>query len=180
MEWFLRRWLGAGWLVEARVAESYGELAQLLGSGGADIGWTPPLVGARVEALGGRVLVRVVRGGATTFRAAIVGARRRPVEPRALRGLRAAWVDRESTAGYLLPRAWVRSAGADPDRVFASEAFAGTHQAALQMVLDDRADLTGVFAAAASAPAYTALDDLPASDRARLNIVGYTMEARTT
>src|SRR6185436_19670290 len=132
MERFLSRYLAPAFDVEVTVAGSYAELARALSSGQAEIGWTPPLVGARIEASGGRALVRVVRGGSSTFRAAIVCQKGKPVDPSNLFGMRAVWVDRESTAGYLLPRAWVRSLGFDPDKVFASERFAGSHRAAVE------------------------------------------------
>jgi len=178
MERFLSRWLAPGFDVEVSVAETYAELARALSSGQAEIGWTPPLVGARVAASGGRSLVRVVRGGASTFRAAIVCQKGRPVDPSNLFGMRAVWVDRESTAGYLLPRAWVRSLGFDPDKVFASERFAGSHRAAIEELLGDRADLTAVFAAAAdSERPHSAMAELSPAEQARLSIVAYTEEA---
>jgi phosphonate transport system substrate-binding protein len=62
----------------------------------------------------------------------------RPLE---LRGRRFAFVDRATMAGYLLPLDVFRQAGVTDLRHFLGEAyFAGTHEAAIEDVLDGKAD----------------------------------------
>lgn len=178
LEAVLARHLSALESVEVTVVESYAELGRLLTAGHADLGWAPPLVGARVEANGGRMLARSVRLGAATCRAALIARAGGAVDPSSLVGLRAVWVDRESTCGYLLPRAWIRGLGFDPDRIFSEERFVGTYAAAVQEVALGRADVTSVYAASASARRpYIGIDDLPPATRALLSPIALTVEA---
>src|SRR5690242_1296531 len=58
--------------VEVSVAQSYEGLAKDLLAGRTDMAWAPPFVCARVEAMGVRILVRGVRKGASTYRAALL------------------------------------------------------------------------------------------------------------
>ncbi len=164
--------------VEVVVAESYPALGQHLLKGTADAGWAPPLVCARVEAHGGRAVARAVRGGASSFRAALVCRRDKPLDPARLLGLSAAWVDRDSTAGYLLPQAWVRSRGLDPYKVFVRERFVGSFRAAAEEVASGKADVTATFASAPSATrAILGIDDLPRALRDRLKVFAFTGES---
>jgi len=50
-------------------------------------------------------------------------------------GLRAAWVDRESVAGYLLPQGYLREKGIHAWQAFKEERFAGSYKAALEELL---------------------------------------------
>lgn len=62
--------------------------------------------------------------------------------PEAMRGKRMAYVDRATTAGYVFPLAWLRERGVHPDRGFFGETwFAGSHDAAIQAVLERKADV---------------------------------------
>ncbi len=67
---FLQNALGKA--VEVSVAPSYEALSKDLLSGRADAAWAPPFVCARTEAMGVRVLVRGVRLGMSSYRAALV------------------------------------------------------------------------------------------------------------
>ena len=59
-----------------------------------------------------------------------------------MRGTRLALVDRATTAGFLFPRAWIRSQGVEAMEGFFSEIqFWGSHDAALRAVTDGRADV---------------------------------------
>jgi phosphonate transport system substrate-binding protein len=132
--------------VEVSVAQSYEALAVDLLAGRADAAWCPPFTCARVEAMGVRVLVRAVRHGNSTYRAAIVCRSDVPLAVNQLKGKRAVWVDRDAVAGYLLPRAHLKAQALDPAKMLLSETFAGSYQAALETVLEERADFTAVFA----------------------------------
>jgi phosphonate transport system substrate-binding protein len=133
---------------EIAVAPSYEALAKDLLSGKVDAAWAPPFVCARIEAMGVRVLVRGVRSGASSYRAALVGRVDSPLTLDTLGGRPAVWTDRDSVGGYLLAMALLRGKGLEPNKVFKSQDFAGSYQAALQAVLDERADVTSVFAPA--------------------------------
>lgn len=158
-------------------AASYEELEQRLLTGESDAAWAPPLVCARIERAGGVVALRSLRWGATDYRSVIVSrqddrldlalpGRRRP---------RAVWVDPNSMAGYLLPRAHVRALGHDPTQLYAGETFHGSYLACLEAVLAGDADVTATFASVVQSPfvvhGFTRLLAARAGD---LRVVAYT------
>jgi phosphonate transport system substrate-binding protein len=58
-----------------------------------------------------------------------------------MRGKRFVFVDKATTAGYLLPLAYFRTNGIDPSTDLQETYFAGTHETAIYDVLDGRADV---------------------------------------
>jgi phosphonate transport system substrate-binding protein len=59
-----------------------------------------------------------------------------------MRGKRMAFVDRATTAGYVFPLAWLRENGIGKHQGFFTEAyFTGSHDAAIDAVLDRKADV---------------------------------------
>ncbi len=64
----------------------------------------------------------------------------------ALRGKSIAWVNQESTSGYIYPRAMLADKGIDADSFFGEPQFAENHEEALRRVIDGEVDV----AAAAS------------------------------
>ena len=58
--------------------------------------------------------------------------------------LRLALVGRDSASGGFVPIQYLRSQGLDPAKAFASVVYAGSHAAALQAVLDGRADVAAL------------------------------------
>jgi phosphonate transport system substrate-binding protein len=162
---------------EVYVAESYADLSLELLQGRADLAWAPPSVCARLEVHGGRALVQSVRAGVSRYRSALVCRADAPVSVEELSGKRAAWVDPDSTGGYLLAFAWLHAHGVDLKATFRRQRFAGSYEAALDAVIARDADLTAVFATAEDADtARTALDDLDDEEKAQLQIFGYTSE----
>jgi phosphonate transport system substrate-binding protein len=145
---FLQNALGKP--VEVSVAASYEALAKDLLSGRADAAWAPPFVCARTEAMGVRVLVRGVRLGMSSYRAALVCRAGARLTLERLKGTTAAWVDRDAVAGYLLPVAYLKSQGVEPTRTFAAQHFTGSYRGALEEVLAGTADVAGVFCPPAS------------------------------
>lgn len=128
--------------------ESYSLLEQLLLDGELHAAWAPPMVCARLEVAGGRVLLRAVRRGSPTYGSALlrdVHYRFELDEVGNLPGLRAVWVDRESMAGYILPRHFLRQRGLDPDRVLASQTLLGSYEACLDAVVEGHAELTACY-----------------------------------
>ncbi|MDC0709985.1 PhnD/SsuA/transferrin family substrate-binding protein [Stigmatella sp. ncwal1] len=136
--------------VEVSVASSYELLAKDLLSGRADAAWAPPFVCARTEAMGVRVLVRGVRLGLSSYRAALVCKVGAGLSVERLKGLPAAWVDRDAVAGYLLPTAYLKSQGVEPARTFSAQHFAGSYRAALEAVLSGAVAVASVFCPPAS------------------------------
>ncbi|WP_224372611.1 phosphate/phosphite/phosphonate ABC transporter substrate-binding protein [Hyalangium versicolor] len=145
---FLQNALGKQ--VEVSVAPSYEALAKDLLAGKVDAAWAPPFVCARTEAMGVRVLVRGVRLGMSSYRAALVCRAGKRLSLERLKGTTAAWVDRDAVAGYLLPVAYLKSQGIEPSRTFTAQHFTSSYRGALEEVLSGAADVAGVFCPPAS------------------------------
>lgn len=124
----------------------YEALTEALRRGDVDAAWAPPLVAARAEALGARVLVRPLRRGSVRSRSALLVRADSPLQLETLGGSIAAWVDRTSVAGHLLPVAWLRERGLDPGRLFGQQLFLGSYQASLEALLGGEADVAALFA----------------------------------
>lgn len=165
---------------EIRVARSYLEVSSALLLGDADAAWGPPSTCARLEVHGGRVLLQSVRGGALRYRSALVCRRGETLElpPKdEEERLVAAWTDRDSTAGYLLPRAFLRKRGAEPRACFRQQLFLGSYLEASRAVASGDADLCAVFATAERAQRpKSALDELEPEVAKALHIFAYTQE----
>lgn len=142
--WF-HKWLGEA--VETEVAQSYAELESRLVGAEAELFWAPPVLCARVEN-SVRAILKAVRNGRSAYRAALVGRRDDGLTLDKLFGTRAAWVDRLSASGYLLPTNHLRESGIDPDKTFASQVFLGSFNAALQAVVRQEADVAPIHVAA--------------------------------
>jgi phosphonate transport system substrate-binding protein len=63
-----------------------------------------------------------------------------------LKGARAAWVDRHSAAGYVVPRIQLAQAGVDPRSDLSEQTFAGSHDAVAEMVASNQVDFGATFA----------------------------------
>lgn len=128
------------------VPPSYEALARELLAGRVDAAWAPPFVCARVEAMGVRVLVRGIRDGSSTYRAALLCRKDATIDLATLAGATAAWSDRDSVGGYLLPMAYLRELGVNPATAFSKQHFTGNFRSALEAVLATQCDLTSIFA----------------------------------
>jgi len=124
----------------------YDALTEAIRRGEVDAAWAPPLVAARAEALGARVLARPLRRGAVRSRSALLVRADSNLQLETLGGSTAAWVDRASLAGHLLPVGWLRDIGLDPGRLFGQQLFLGSYQACVQALLGGEADVTALFA----------------------------------
>lgn len=136
----LSRRLGTSVAVE--VARSYAEIERRILDGSIELAWAPPVVCARVEK-SSLAILKAVRGGQASSRAAIVCRADDPTELAALAGKRAAWVDPLSTGGFLLAAVELGAAGVDPGSLEARHH--GSYQAALLAVLAGDADIASVY-----------------------------------
>jgi phosphate/phosphite/phosphonate ABC transporter binding protein len=129
-------------------ADSYEDLAAAMVRGEVDFAWLPPLAFVALERRGQVVaLVSAQRGGATAFHSAIIVARTSTIlEPEDLAGARAAWVDRYSASGYVVPRVGLAAVGIDPRVAFAEERFYHSHEAVVRAVAAGRADFGATYA----------------------------------
>ncbi|MDI1433079.1 MULTISPECIES: phosphate/phosphite/phosphonate ABC transporter substrate-binding protein [Polyangium] len=126
---------------------NYNTLLEALETGEVDLAWLPPLVAMRATSRA-RVMpiVLPVRNGASSYRTALYAPQSSPIrEISDLQGLRAAWVDRQSAAGYIVLRAHLRSLGVDLDRAFRENLFFGSHGEVARAVLQGSADVGATF-----------------------------------
>lgn len=165
--------------VEVVVSPTYEALARELLTGRCDAGWAPPFVCARIEAMGVRVLLRGVRAGASSYRAALVCRKSEPLTLEQLKGATAAWTDRDSVGGYLLAMAFLRSRGLDPTRLFAGQSFEGSYRNALESLLSGKAQVSSVFAPVGQGkgPEATGLTELFPGKVDQFHVVAFTEEA---
>jgi phosphonate transport system substrate-binding protein len=130
---------------------TYNHLIHALQSGEVDAAWAPPLVCARLEAAGSRILLRAVRAGTGSYRAAIFARADRKLSLERLPGTTVGWLDPQSMSGYVLPRALLHRARMDPDTTFARVTFLGSHAACVKAVLDGKVDVASTYASPAHA-----------------------------
>ena len=129
--------------VSIDVATSYGDLEKRALAAEAHVVWAPTSVAARLEPTA-RAIFKVVRHGLSTYRSALVARKEDLRTLDRLAGARAAWVDPLSFGGYVLVADHLRHRGIDPDRVFSSQTFYGSHPAALEAVADGKADVAAM------------------------------------
>ncbi len=132
----------------AREVDSYPALAAAVDAGEVDVAWLPPvsyiLLSKREKVT---PLLGHHRGGRAEFHSVLLvrsSSRIRTVE--GLRGKRAAWVDKHSAAGYVVPRIQLAAMGIDARVAFASERFFMSHEAAVRAVVGDKADFCATYA----------------------------------
>jgi phosphonate transport system substrate-binding protein len=165
--------------VEVSVAPSYEALTKELLNGKVDAAWAPPFVCARIEAMGVKVLVRGIRRGQSSYRAALLCRADSKITLDQLNGVSAVWTDPDAVAGYLLPMALLRSKGMDPARIFAKQSFAGSYQAAVTELLEGKAEVTSIFAppSGAGAPGETGMEQIAPERKHEVSVVAFTDEA---
>jgi phosphonate transport system substrate-binding protein len=125
----------------------YHHLLEALQDGQLDLVWLPPVLALRATGNGYCVpLVLPVRHGVSTYSTALFTRADSPIRSvKDLVGVSAAWVDRQSAAGYLIIRALLRSKGIDLDEAFEHEKFLGTHDAVAAAVEDGEVDVGATF-----------------------------------
>lgn len=125
----------------------YHHLLEAMQSGDLDLVWLPPVLALRATARGHCVPIALpVRHGVSTYSTALFTrpeSKIRGIDD--LAGVDAAWVDRQSAAGYLIIRALLKSKGVDLEAAFSHEVFLGTHDAVAGAVLDGEVDVGATF-----------------------------------
>ncbi|GAC1352056.1 MAG: hypothetical protein NVSMB1_11140 [Polyangiales bacterium] len=125
----------------------YRGLISAIENGIVQMAWLPPISAARVIA-NGKVSPVVVarRSGSTSYFTCLFARKDRGLtDVSQLRGLRAAWVDRESAAGFLVIRAALKALGVKPVDAFREEFFLRSHAAVGLAVAERRADVGATF-----------------------------------
>ena len=126
----------------------YRELLEAMHEGRLDLAWLPPIVALRAARPGAHPARRHPGAGGVVgvLVGALHAAPAAPIrEPGDLVAERAAWVDPQSAAGYLVVRASLRAQGHDIDRVFVSESFLGSHEAVVEAVMSGAADVGATY-----------------------------------
>lgn len=125
---------------------SYNRVTQLVHKGKLDLAWVSPIPFIALERSGSVVpLASPERGGMHYHGAIVVGARSEIAGLDALRGKRAAWVDRHSAAGFVVPRIELAKAGLDVKTAFSAQSFWGSHVAVARAVAAGAADFGATF-----------------------------------
>jgi phosphonate transport system substrate-binding protein len=125
----------------------YHRLLEGLEDDAVDVVWLPPVLALRASADGLIEPVALpVRNGSSSYQTALFSSADstiRTVED--LHDLRAAWVDRQSAAGYLIIRAHLRSLGVDLEDAFSADVFLGTYDGVAGAVLDGEVDVGATY-----------------------------------
>lgn len=134
--------------VVPRGVATYGRLLDQLQTGEIDFVWLPPLLALRATAQGQVVPIALpIRNGESFYYTALFSradSRIRRIED--LDKLRAAWVDPQSAAGYLIIRAHLEAEGVDLEHAFNENMFFGSHAGVTRAVDEGRADVGATFA----------------------------------
>jgi phosphonate transport system substrate-binding protein len=135
--------------VEVGVSEapSYERLAVALNEGQAQLAWLSPIPYIALSAAGTVSPLVYNERVKKTYCSAVVVKSDSPVRRLAdLRGLRVAWVDRHSAAGFVVPRIQLAASGVDPRTELGAETFAGSHEGVVRMVVSGEVDFGATYA----------------------------------
>lgn len=129
------------------IETGYRELVSAFERGEIGMAWMPPvstieLVDVRRTAT---PLAIPARRGATVYHGALIVRRGGPKTIEECRGRRAAWVQRDSAAGYLVPRLHMAAQGLDVLRFFSRELFMHSHPAVVEAVASGEADVGATY-----------------------------------
>jgi phosphonate transport system substrate-binding protein len=128
------------------MTSSYDELAAAIRDGEVGLAWLPPVPTIDLLTNGSAsVLAIPARRGAVAYHAAFIVRRGGPKTLAELRGRRAAWVQRDSAAGYLVPRMHLAAQGFDVLRFFSRELFVHSHSGVVDAVVSGDADVGATF-----------------------------------
>ncbi len=126
---------------------SYRSLLDQLATAEVDIVWLPPIPALRATANNCVSPIALpIRSGDTFYYAALFARSDSPIrEPGDLQGLKAAWVDPQSAAGYLIVRAYLELQAVDLKTAFAKNLFFGSHDAVTEAVVKGAADVGATY-----------------------------------
>ena len=129
--------------VDVHQAADYRALVSAIDHELVHFAWLPPLSAARALRSGNIVPAAIaVRHGATSYLTGLITRASSGIrEVSGLRGVRAAWVDRESASGYVVIRAALRQQGVSLVDAFAEDLFLRSHAEVARAVDTGRADV---------------------------------------
>jgi phosphonate transport system substrate-binding protein len=137
----------AGLDVGLSAQPSYEKVAQLLHRRELDAAWLAPIPYIALERNHAVVpLARQHLAGRSHYHSAIIVATGSGIRSlRQLEGKRAAWVDRHSASGFVIPRIQLAALGVDPRTAFPLQHFYGTHEAVVSAVAEGVADFGATY-----------------------------------
>lgn len=143
--------------IKPLVLRSYDKLVHFMREGGVHLAWAPPLIAIDLEReTQAQIRLCARRAGRLDYMSALFSLKSSGIEKLSdLVGKRVAWVAKESSAGYVVPRMQIAAAGLDPDVIFTEQTFRRTHEAVVKAVTSGEADVGATFAsfgAGATAP----------------------------
>jgi phosphate/phosphite/phosphonate ABC transporter binding protein len=125
--------------IGAKGFDTYDELTQAMVRGELDLAWLPPI--SFLALIGRDAIAPLASVRSVPYQSAIITAKGSPLHrPASLVGQRAAWVDRHSASGFVVPRIKLARFGIDPRGAFSSERFYGSHDAVVSAVVNGEAD----------------------------------------
>jgi phosphonate transport system substrate-binding protein len=129
--------------IDLHQAADYRALASAVEQGLVQFAWLPPLAAARAVRSGAITPAAIaVRHGVTSYFTGLIALESSAIRSVAdLRGLRAAWVDRESASGYVVIRAALRQQGVSLVDAFKEDLFVRSHAEVARAVESGRADV---------------------------------------
>ncbi len=134
-----------GMLVEITILSRYGNIVERFTAEKMDGAFFGSFTGAlAIEKLGVVPLARPVNLDNTSHYRGYIFVRRDSAIRTAsdMKGKKMAFVEKATTAGYIFPRAYLREHGVtDLDHFFSDSFFAGSHDAAINAVLNGKADV---------------------------------------
>ena len=130
------------------VVRSYDKLVSSMKEGAVDVAWAPPLVAIELEReTSAKIRLCSRRAGRVDYMSVLFVAKGSKIEKLAdLEKKRVAWVAKESSAGYVVPRLKLAAEGLDPEKLFSEESFRRTHEAVIRAVEKDEADVGATYA----------------------------------
>jgi phosphonate transport system substrate-binding protein len=119
--------------IKTVVYDTYDDAANALAQGQVDFAWLTPVAFVRALAANKDLqpIAKAARGNGITYRSAIIVRGGSEVKSLAdLKGVKIAWVDKNSASGYILPSRMLQQAGVTPGE----EVFAGNHRKVCEAV----------------------------------------------
>jgi phosphonate transport system substrate-binding protein len=158
------------------VAQDYRGLLEAMRSGQLDFAWLNPsgYVDASKEGIADVLLKSSREAGPFYWSAFIVKADSKFRKLEDLTGASVAWVDPNSAAGYLFPRATLAQNKFDPDKFFGKEVFAGGHDAVVLAVLNGSVDVGATFANNTKGTSGAWTQYLKEPDQKKIRVVTYS------
>jgi phosphonate transport system substrate-binding protein len=132
---------------------SYKSLVDAFLVGEISVAWLPPIACSELVERGrALVLALPVRRGSISYRSALIARRGAVAGLGDLRGRTVAWVDPDSSSGYLIARLMLHGAGLDLSTLFAAEQFVMSHAAVVGAVSTGRCDVGATYCSAEGEP----------------------------